>query len=388
MEQSEKTKLFCLYLKPGIGPAGFFKLITHFKKADSVFGASFDDIRRASSMLPDKVIRGILSGPQYEKAEIQFDLGQKFNVKIISFLEEDYPSLLSKISNPPPFLFIKGRLTSMPHLGVVGTRHPSGYGINVTRFMVETLSNQGIAIISGMAKGIDAAAHWQALDSGGYTAAVLGSGLDTVYPKDNTRLFHKLGECGALLTEHAFGTPPEVKNFPLRNRIISGMTLGTLVVEAGSRSGALITARYAKRQGKYIFAVPGSLFNRKSDGCHQIIRQGGSLVRHPVDICRQLKPGHYAKECPVRQTRPLPAVTTGLLAPPRKARSAIPITLSEMAQQFISLLENTGRSLDELCALSGSAMHTAITILLDLEARGLIERRPGSLYYLTNPVRC
>lgn len=214
-----------------------------------------------------------------------------FGAEIITFADPDYPRLLRHIHDPPPVLYVYGTLQAdfFP-LAVVGSRNATPYGRRVTERLSGDLAELGFTVVSGMAAGIDTAAHRGTIAKGGRTVAVLGCGLDTIYPAQNKRLFHRIAERGAVITEFPFKTRPEPHHFPIRNRIISGMSLGTVIVEASQRSGSLITARLAAEQGREVFAVPGSVTSFKSMGTHYLIKQGAKLVEHANDILDELGP--------------------------------------------------------------------------------------------------
>ncbi|MEO8216691.1 MAG: DNA-processing protein DprA [Acidobacteriota bacterium] len=210
--------------------------------------------------------------------------------RVVTLVDEAYPALLREIADPPPALFYHGDpgLLDTPSVAVVGSRRASAYGLNAAARLSRELASAGVTIVSGLARGIDAAAHLAALNAGAKTVAVLGTGIDVSYPRSNRSIFERISESGLLVTEFPHGTPPRAMNFPVRNRIISGLALGTVIVEANGRSGSLITARMAAEQGREVFAVPGSIFNTGCEGTHRLIQYGAKLVHDVDDIFDEL----------------------------------------------------------------------------------------------------
>jgi DNA processing protein len=227
-------------------------------------------------------------------------------VQTITWDDRDYPPHLRQIYNAPPLLYVRGRIENQDEwaVAVVGTRRASVYGKEAARMIASGLAGAGVTVVSGMARGIDTVAHRTCLDAGGRTVAVLGCGVDVVYPRENARLSVEIAEKGALVSEYALGTPPEGSNFPPRNRIISGLTLGTVVVEAGSSSGALITADFAAEHGREVFAVPGNVFARGSRGANELIQQGAKLVTSVTDVLEELNLTMVSEQAQVRAVIP------------------------------------------------------------------------------------
>jgi DNA processing protein len=251
---------------------------------------------------------------------------------VLTWESHDYPHLLREIPSPPPVLYVKGTLTEEDGwaVGVIGTRRASTYGREVTRRLVGALARSGITIVSGLARGIDGEAHRAALEAGGRTIAVLGCGIDRVYPPEHRKLAEEIVENGALVSDYALGTAPEGGNFPPRNRIISGLSLGVLVTEAGARSGALITVDYAAEQGRDVFAVPGSVLNRGSKGSNSLIQDGAKIVLSPEDILVELNLTMVAEQTEVRQMLPANETEEALLS----QLSAEPIHVDELQRQL------------------------------------------------------
>ncbi|HLC42447.1 MAG TPA: DNA-processing protein DprA [Methylomirabilota bacterium] len=278
--------------------------------------------------------------------------------------EEGYPPHLEPIPSPPPFLFVRGRYQREDALAlaIVGSRQPTPYGVRVAEQLAGELSIRGITILSGLARGIDTAAHRGALAAGGRTIAVLGSGVDVIYPPENRRLVDRLLEHGALVSQFPMGTPPLPGYFPARNRVISGMSLGTIVVEAAEKSGALITAGFAGELGRDVFAVPGNITSRMSDGTNRLIQDGAKLVRGWEDVVAEL-----------------PDVWRRLLKEPQAAASqSSQYDVNEGA--ILSLLSDEPVSIDQLIRQSGLPSNRVSALLLELELKGLVRKAPGQCY--------
>jgi DNA processing protein len=276
---------------------------------------------------------------------------------VVDLRDPDYPALLKKIHYPPQRLYLRGRLISDEIcVAVVGARQASSYGKMVAGYLGEELARRGIAVASGMARGVDTAAHRGALRGGGRTIAVLGCGIDIVYPRENRALMEEIAESGAVITEFPPGEEPKPWHFPARNRIISGMALGTVVVEAGERSGSLITANFALEEGRDVFAVPGQIRSPGSRGTHALIKQGARLVEDIRDILEELS---------------LPIENRGK---PRRA----PPTFEE--RKILDCLGGGGRHTDELIAESGMSAAQVTALLAVMELKGLVQREPGNIF--------
>lgn len=271
-------------LVPGIGPARLTQLINRCGSVEAAWYADDQDIIAAGI---DSKTRTALREAQHSlDLEAEFERTIAAGVQLVTVEDATYPSLLAQIPAPPPLLYVRGAIIRDDEwsVAVIGTRDPSLYGKEATRRIVTDLSRSSVTVVSGFALGIDAVAHSAALEAGGRTIAVLGCGVDVPYPERNQRLVPQILEQGALVSEYPLQTPPAPANFPPRNRIISGLALGTLVVEAGQKSGALITVDFALEQGRDVFAVPGSILSRKSVGTNRLIRTGAGLVTCGQDI--------------------------------------------------------------------------------------------------------
>jgi DNA processing protein len=294
--------------------------------------------------------------------------------QLIAWTDEDYPAMLREIPGPPLLLYVNGDtgLLQLPALAIIGSRNPTQGGTRNAQEFARHLARQGFVIVSGMAQGIDAAAHRGALDANGKTIAFLGTGIDRVYPAGNRELAHEIASHGALISEYPLGAAPERWHFPERNRLISGLSLGTLVVEAARRSGSLITARLAGEQGREIFALPGSIHNALARGCHELIRQGAKLVETADDILAELRPlvGHMQAmtERPER-TDARPAEPDDDYAELRKFLSYDPVSIDELEKQ-------SGLTIDQLSSM-----------LLILELHGEVESLSGGRYVKKEPLQ-
>lgn len=274
-----------------IGPISWQKIINYFPSIEIAWRAPAEEFKQAG--LDEKLIQYIISQRRELEPEAELEKLQKEKINIVKITDEYYPRLLKEIYNPPPILYYRGDLNAInkPSIAVVGTRKNSSYGRQVAEEIGGQLVRAGLTIVSGLALGIDALAHWAAINNQGQTAAVLGSGVDwqNIYPAANRQLAQKIIEQrGIVLSEFPIGTMPTKFTFPLRNRIVSGLSLGTMVIEAPQNSGALITAKYALEQNREVFAVPGSIYNRNSDGTNNLIKSGAKLVSSHQDILEEL----------------------------------------------------------------------------------------------------
>jgi len=280
---------FKLKSVPNVGNLLFKRLIERFKTPEKVFMANIADLAQVKGV-SSQTASAIKQHNLPEKVRKDYELAVEKKYTIVTMADPDYPQLLLQIEDSPPFLYILGKLDNTKiNIAVVGSRNATGYGIVNAKKLCAHLALNGITIVSGMAIGIDTAAHSGALDVNGNTIAVLGSGLERVYPQKNLKLFHQIAEKGAVISEFPLLSYPNPRNFPIRNRIISGISHGTLVVEASEKSGSLITARLAAEQNREVFAIPGSINSTKSKGTHALIRQGAKLVENISDILEEMQ---------------------------------------------------------------------------------------------------
>lgn len=311
-------------------------------------------------------IRETLRHPPTDLIDRDLEWLAQDNNQIVCLSDPDYPALLRLIPDPPLLLFIHGNpdVLALPQLAMVGSRNPTSGGLQTARDFARHLAEGGFAITSGLALGIDAAAHEGALKGNGITLAVTGTGLDRVYPARHHQLAHAIAEQGALISEFPPGTPPKAENFPRRNRIIAGLSLGTLVVEAALRSGSLITARLASEQGREVFAIPGSIHNPLARGCHALIRQGAKLVETAQDILEEL------------------GAITGAMLPEDETADvpAAAVALDEEHRQLLDTMGYDPLTMDEIVTRSGLTAPAVSSMLLILELDGLVKSQPGGRF--------
>jgi DNA processing protein len=348
-------------LVKGIGPAKLQALIDYFGSPAGAWQASALQLKKIG--LDRRAIDNLL------EARSQLDLDECLAqvkaaaITLVHWQSADYPTYLREIPGPPPLLYMQGEMTEIDQwaVAVVGTRRLTRYGRQVTRDLVRGLVRSGVTIVSGLARGIDAVAHKTALECGGRTLAVLGSGLDHIYPAEHRTLAQRIGEGrGAVLTEYGLGVKPEAKNFPPRNRVISGLSLGTIVVEAGERSGALITANFALEQNREVFAVPGNVNSPASKGTNRLIQEGAKLVMHVDDVLEELNLRMVVEQTAVQ------------LALPESAEEAA--LLSELSVQPVHV--------DELSRATGLPSSLVSSTLTLMELKGMAQQVGGMNYVL------
>lgn len=359
--QQDAYHWLALSFVEGLGSIGYRNLISRFHTPGGVFRASSSDLEKVEG-IRSRAIQGIREFKQAVRVERELELMQQHGVQLVPFLDDAYPANLLTIYDPPPCLYVKGELRREDSraVAVVGSRFASSYGKMVTERISRDIARQGITIVSGMARGIDTSAHRGALSVKRRTIAVLGCGVDVTYPLENIKLKDEIASCGAVLSEFPMSTGPAGCNFPRRNRIISGMSLGVVVVEASHRSGSLITARLALEQGRDVFAVPGSIDSPRSRGTHQLIKEGAKLVEDAQDIIAELMP-----DAPIL---PPPFRTEGEGGRERLSRNEAAV---------LDLVAGDQAHIDGIIAGSGLDSSTVSSVLLELELRGLIRQLPG-----------
>src|SRR5438128_8040536 len=272
----------------GLGIRGAHKLVERFGSAAAVYGAPAAELE--SCGLAGHVARAISSQAGLKEAELQMEAAAKLQYQIVTYESDAYPPLLKQIADPPLVLYAQGDAKALSEhaLAMVGTRRPSAYGSSVAHRLARDLAERRLVIVSGLARGIDSACHRGALEAKGKTVAVLGSGLDVIYPREHKRLAQEIAQAGAVISECPLGTAPTPENFPIRNRVISGLALGVVIVEAAEYSGSLITARLALEQNREVFAVPGNITSAQSFGPNHLIKQGAKLVDQWIDVVEEL----------------------------------------------------------------------------------------------------
>lgn len=355
---------FCLI--PEIGFKRFRLLLERFETAHSAWNATETSLR-AAGLENDRLHVFLV---KRDKLDLDVELRKIENAgaRLITQVDEDYPSLLRPLADAPPLLFVRGEITSDDALSIaiVGTRRASTYGKDAAAYFARELAANGVTIISGLAHGVDAAAHRAAMQARGRTLAVLGCGIDQIYPRDHTNLASEIAHHGAVISEFPIGTKPEAYNFPRRNRIISGLSLGVLVVEAPEKSGALITATAAAEQGREVFAVPGNIFNPMGMGANRLIQDGAKLVTTVDDVLEELNLAQVAHE-----TRK----TTDQIAPE-----------SDDERLIIALLGTDPLHVDEITRNSSMPVAKVTSTLTILELKGLA-RMVGHMQYSLTPQR-
>ena len=354
-----------MFLVRGLGLRSANLLIKHFKDPAAAFDSNSNELEALG--IPPEVADDALSPKSAERAEQEWERAQALGITIIDILDAAYPPLLREIFDPPIVLYLRGKKwdADLPQLAIVGTRRPTGYGLNCAERLAEDLAARGLAITSGLARGLDAAAHRGALRAG-VTYAVFGSGLDFVYPKENRRLADLVEENGAIISEFPLGTPPSPQNFPIRNRIIAGMSLGVTVVEAAEYSGSLITVRLGLDSGREIFAVPGSISSPQSFGPHALIRQGAKLVANWQDVVEELP--H-----PIREKIFAPLVAQMQAQPEPQLEGA-------EAKVWKALSLQQAISIDTLLAKLPLPTSDVYSALLALELSEHVRQLPGKKY--------
>jgi DNA processing protein len=355
----------------GIGSRTAAMLIERFGSPSACFAASTSMLESAG--LRRESVDALKTGDARERAAEQLRMLEEMGGEVVTLADARYPRLLRETFDPPVVLYGKGdieRALAQPAIAVVGSRHCSTYGRNVAEMLARELAERGITIVSGLARGIDSAAHQGALDGHGLTVAVMGTGLDSIYPKENKKLGDRIMESGALLTEFALQTPPLPQNFPFRNRVISGIALGVLVVEGAERSGSLITARMAMEQGRDVFAVPGNVTSAKSFGPNTLIKDGAKLVQTWRDVVEEL---------PFE-------IKAAILSTERPERSAAQLQFDEVAltdaeRALLAILhDDAATQIDELIVKAGLARGDLMSALLTLEMAGRIKQLPGKSF--------
>jgi len=351
-----------LSIVDGIGPVKYGKLIQNYQSYDSVVSGAEPEVFKNCG-LNEKQISAILSFDRWDEVDQIINQAEKMGIALLCYGQDNYPEQLTNIYAPPIALYLKGDIQSLskPAVAVVGSRTPTSYGRSMTRKIVNGLACRGLTIISGLAWGIDAEAHRTALEIGGITGAVFGSGLDIIYPGEHRDLAAKIADNGFLLSEFPFGIKPEKHNFPRRNRIISGLSQAVVVIEAAARSGALVTANLALEQGRDVFAVPGQADNPKSSGTINLIKQGAAVATSADDILESL--GWEISQ---------PAKENNIEMKP------VNIDLDPDEQKVCDIAGKGPVHFDELVRGMGYSSSRISAILLKLELAGLVVRRPGN----------
>lgn len=354
---------------PGIGSKKSEKLIELFGGPRNLWYAKRKELEKIH-FLSQEIIEQIVSYPLKVLAQKHMEAIDKYNIKVIRIIDESYPVLLKNIYDPPMVIYVRGNLKADEQaIAFVGSRNATAYGNTVAEMLAGEVAKRGITVISGLARGIDSSAHEGALKSGGRTIAVLGCGPDIAYPPENQELMERIICSGAVLSEYAPGTPPLRGNFPARNRIISGLSMGVTVVEAGEKSGSLITAEFALEQGREVFAVPGNVNSRYSKGTNKLIKEGAKIVTNVKDILEELNgPGSIDTEtCHMTED---------------VAESDVYPIFTEQEVKIINCLSKCPLHIDVIAVNSGLDIQEVTSNLSLLEIKGLVEQIPGKMFRL------
>ena len=357
---NEREAYIALNMMEKVGPVGVRSLAAVLGSGQAIFDCSRDDLLKARGVGPE-LAHAILDKRETLDWQAEIDRAARAGVRIVAQVDPDYPEALRTIHDPPLALYVRGTLSGRDRhaIAIVGTRHPTHYGSEVAERFGAQLAQAGFTVVSGLAEGIDTRAHAGALKVNGRTLAVLGSGLDCLYPPSNSDLAERIAGHGAVLTEFPFGRQPDRTTFAIRNRIVSGLSKGVVVVEAGLKSGALITANQALDQGRNVFAVPGRIDSHPSQGCHALIRKGAALVASVDDILEgfEFLLDRLAGQ-PERSVRPQPILTAE-------------------EEAVVRQLEGGGQDVDSLIRLSGLNAAAISSLLITLEMKRVVKMLPG-----------
>jgi DNA processing protein len=370
---NDKLYWLALNMVPGVGPVTFRKLLTRFHEPERVFAASAHDLASVEG-ITQKTIQAIKEFSATKMATEELTKISGLGADIVTLRDERYPKNLLETYDPPPVLYVRGKQLDPADtlkIAIVGSRRGSSYGRMVTKQISRELGEAGVTVVSGMARGIDTCAHLGALEAGAKTIAVLGCGVDKVYPPENKKLFLDIITSGAIISEFPLGTSPDGKNFPRRNRIISGLSLGVVVVEATADSGSLITASHALEQGREVFAVPGNIGMATSRGTNSLIKQGARLIEEAQDILTEVLP-QYSGAAKKSSLLTKGSLTTG--SPPA------PASLTDAEDGVLQYLSHTPLHIDEISRLARIEIQRVSTILLGLELKGVISQMSGKLF--------
>jgi len=359
---SELKYWIALSMIQDIGHVCSRKLLSVFKTPEGIFNAGIDDLLSIDGIGINRA-KSIKDFSSWKEVEKQINILEKKAITTVTINSPSYPEMLREIEDAPIVLYMRGDVYPQDRyaISIVGSRKPTSYGAIVTEKISEELASMGFTIVSGMARGIDALSHRGALRAGGRTIAVLGSGLDVPYPPENKGLMEKIVNAGCVMSEFPPGTPPDRENFPKRNRVISGLSFGVLVIEATADSGSLITAGYAVEQGREVFAVPGDITSSTSEGTNELIKRGALLTRRAEDILEELAP-----------------VLKGFI----KAKERAKIEMTEEEEKLCKVLSGEPKHIDDISRESRFPASKVLGILLSLELKGAVRQTAGKRFYL------
>ena len=406
MLSAEAKSLIHLNLIPGIGNHTIRRLLATFGSAEKSVAATSEELAQTDGLTPD-VRRQLIDGRSHAPLAQELELIETHQCHIVTINDASYPPLLKQINDPPALLYITGELPiqDAPSIAIVGSRSPTEYGKTASQQLSYQLAERGVTVVSGFARGIDTYVHRGALEAGGHTVAVFGCGLSVIYPETNRALAAEIIESGALISEFPMTMPPLGANFPRRNRVISGLTLGTLVVEASDRSGSLITARHAAEQGREVFAIPGQIFSNVSRGTHSLINQGATLINSVDDLLDALpqdytgvlgqrssapiESGSEANRQPATRrdrgskrtnetARPQPVEEKSTPASQPKTQAELNLTPDE--QVVLSAIDTSEVHIDQIARDTQLPIGKVSSLLVMLELKGIVQQLPGKQF--------
>lgn len=359
---NEHLYWIALSMVPDVGPVTIRNLISRFKRPEDVFSSDMEELK-AINGVGERRARSIKAFSGWDEIEKMLERLDSEGVRVILYTDKEYPSLLREIEDAPVILYMKGEIKEEDRfsIAIVGSRNATLYGRTVAAKIAGELAESGFTVVSGLARGVDTIAHLSSLRAGGRTIAVMGSGIDLIYPPENKWLFDRIIDSGYVVTEFPPGTPPDKGNFPKRNRLISGLSLGVVVVEAAEGSGALITARAALEQNREVFAIPGNISSPNSKGTNELIKRGAKLVQRSDDIIEELAP-----------------LLRGFIRPKEKG----PVELTDEEREICNKLTSEPRHIDEIMRGSGFPMQKVLSILLGLELKGVVNQLDGKMFCL------
>jgi DNA processing protein len=365
VSMEEREAYIALNMMGKVGPVTVRSLVTELGSAAAIFSADRDTLGRVGGV-GREAREALLAGREAVDWQAEMDRAEREGVRLVAAVDAEYPRSLLEIHDPPLALYVKGRIDSRDRqaIAVVGTRHPTHYGRDCAGRLAGQLAQAGFCVVSGLALGIDTAAHEAALGAGGRTLAVVAGGLDCLYPESNRGLAERVAGHGAIVSEYPFGRNPDKTTFPVRNRIVSGLSMGVLVVEAGFRSGALITADQATEQGRSVFAVPGRIDSAASQGAHLLLKQGARLVENVDDVLREFEflfPSAKMEATAARRERPI---------------------LTPAEEQLLKVLQEGEADVDTLIRTSGLNASAVGSLLIGLEMKRLVRMLPGRMVEL------
>ena len=390
MLSADTKSLIHLNLIPGIGNHTIRRLLTAFGSAEKSLAATSEELAQIDGLTSD-VRQQLIDGRSRAPLVQELELIEQHQCHVVTINDDTYPPLLKQIDDAPALLYIIGEfpLPDTPSIAIVGSRSPTEYGKTTSQQLSYQLAERDIIVVSGFARGIDTCVHRGALEAGGRTVAVFGCGLSIIYPDTNRALAAEITESGALVSEFPMTMPPRGKNFPRRNRVISGLTLGTLVVEASERSGSLITARHAAEQGREVFAVPGQIFSGVSRGTHSLINQGATLINSVDDLLDAL-PQDYTQILGGQSLEPSSAKQPDKIARPQSVekrstptpqpKAKVELNLTPEEQTVLSVMNADSVHIDEITRVTQLPIGKVSSLLVMLELKGIVQQLPGKQF--------